>query len=383
MYNNNVINKVETSLNKSMREFLMLLYYACQDKKDVSKKIKDYDLDDIYDICFSTGLTALVDYILEKNNIIDSKFIDTRDIIIAFSIMFNYEIEQLCDYLEENKVKNILVKGMAIRNTYPNEYLREMGDCDILIEKANREIVKNYLLSQDYSDGSDIDNYHDAYILNNMVIEVHYLLIEGGLNNKWKAFNQQAMDNSIALDGKQYCHQLNINDHYIYLIQHGYKHEILKGIGIRFLLDIWFYRKYYKDDLDYEYIDKTLSEMEILDYERHVYELAQLLFEKGIDNIDLDEDLEKEIVLYILSGANNGALNDGQIIQNVDEVKGKGWLDIYLYSLKQLDDRPKWYAFHSPFAYKHKWYRPIYLFGLSVKKVLNNPIKILDLYGKD
>ena len=373
--------KTNIALSEEMKDFLRLLYAGCHNISDKQEEFEKYPLDAIYELSLRTGFTAFIDCVLEINHTRHGSFMTAKDIVTAIYLMRHKAVEELTNYLEEEKIRYLLFKGWVMKDYYIDPIYREMGDVDIYVDPKDFEKAENYLKNTQFEKDDCETTYETSYWRGEIEIEIHHSLLNGGLNSYWNTFQKECLDRSVLLDGKQYGYTLNPDDHYIFMVEHAYKHHVEQGMGIRFLLDLWVYRHYFEEKLNEEYIDETLKKLEIKEYEGHAREVAELLFTDGIDNIELTAELEKEIALYILNGAAQGAFRDGQIIEDINEVKGKSWWYIYRYTLKALEEKPEWYAFHSPFAYKHKWYRPIYMFGLSAKTVLNNPNETANKYG--
>ena len=368
-------------LRKSEIDFLYLLNLGTRQSFDNAHIIEKLDLEKIYKIAVHSGLSAYLNYVLEKNGIRNDKFLYSRDRIIAYQIQLDLQEKWLDALLSKNNISYYPLKGMKIKDCYPEFALREMGDLDILVDKSNRVRIKELLLSNGfYSSDDNLSGYHDSYKNYQFEIEAHYQLINGGLSTFWKKFNKIAKDNAKHIDGSS-RYELSIEDQYIYILMHAYKHHILKGVGVRFLLDIFYYRKNYLDQMDQKYIEETMNKLKLSEFEKEMVSVADLLFKNDLRETEINEEFETLLANFIRSGAVQGSQRDGQIIEKHQEISGKSFLEIFVYSLNKLDENDKWYAFHNYFAYKQKWFRPLYLFYISVKKFINNPYDFILTYG--
>lgn len=81
---------------------------------------------------------------------------------------------------------------------------------------------------------------------------------------------------------KKYANQglnrhMDVNDTYVYIIAHAYKHFIFSGTGIRSLIDIYVYNVSCLVDINY--IKEQCKILGIQDYEKEAREMAYKLFD--------------------------------------------------------------------------------------------------------
>ena len=371
-------------LDKLDKDFLNLLYCAAN-STGIDEIKEDCDMGEMLEMCKKAALTSFVDYYFENTGYYDRRFAEIRNAVIAHQIILGKELEGLYSFFEENKIRYIPFKGSAMSDVYPGFATREMGDADIYVDKKHCNVTDAYLKSQGFTcEKDEATNYNNLYVKGLCNVEIHYKFIGGGLNKCWTDFNKTMVADSSAVEGKEQHYELSIEDHYIYLMMHAYKHFAVMGIGIRFLLDIWYYRKKYEDAVNTSHVKEMLSKLELSQYEADCIELSELIFTRGINNCTLNERQESIIEKYLLSVANRGSEDmDGQIFSDRNEIKGRNWIAIYMTALKKLRDNDQWYAFTYPFAYKHKWFRPFALLHTSVKKVIRDPAGVIKAYGKN
>lgn len=70
---------------------------------------------------------------------------------------------------------------------------------------------------------------------------------------------------------------MDVNDTYVYIIAHAYKHFIFSGTGIRSLIDIYVYNV--SCSVDINYIKEQCKILGIQDYEKEAREMAYKLFD--------------------------------------------------------------------------------------------------------
>lgn len=175
-------------------------------------------------------------------------------------------------YQEFNKenIYPILLKGLLCRNTYGSlENLRMSNDEDIYIRLEDYAKVKKILFHNGYyllhGDDVDFDKVQAIGFSNGILnIEVHIHVIGYGnqlrdpMNDYFKDLDEyeeiEIQDISIRT--------LSKTKHYLFLIMHAFKHFTTCGVGIRQMLDILLWKRIYEKEIDFQYIDQSLKEVD-------------------------------------------------------------------------------------------------------------------------
>ena len=92
----------------------------------------------------------------------------------------NYELEQICQTLEEAEIPFIPLKGSVIRQYYPEPWMRTSCDIDVLVHEE--ELDRAVALFEEKGYKSHPKNSHDVslYSAGGIHIELHYETIEEG-----------------------------------------------------------------------------------------------------------------------------------------------------------------------------------------------------------
>ena len=220
------------------------------------------------------------------------------------TVMFEKEREDLYKYLNDNQIDYLPLKGLIIRNYYPDIYTREYADYDILFDDKGRRLIKEFFLSRGY----EIKHYHkgikdDVYLKNPFYnFEMHRMLFEENIKSRkvMHEYFKNYLSNSSIKDGHE--HYKNNEDFYIYFVGHNYKHFNNAGFGIRTLVDNYLYLKGTK--LDFNYVNKELEKIGCLELCNTINSLTNKLF----DNETLSND-EEELLLYIASSSTYGTID--------------------------------------------------------------------------
>ena len=176
------------------------------------------------------------------------------------------EFELLYSFLREQGLTPYIMKGIILRNLYPNPELRPSADEDLLIRPE--EFPRYHRAMLDYglelvNLDEDIEKAHEVAYQNkekHLYIEVHKQPFPpesgayGDLNTLFEGVQDRHM--TVTIYGQQF-ETLAPADHLLYLICHAYKHFLHMGVGIRQVADMALFANTYGEDIDWEYIYKA------------------------------------------------------------------------------------------------------------------------------
>ena len=261
------------------KEYLYLVYLlkcALNKEKANTTNLSYYD---VFDIACKHSIAAMT-FESVKDNLDASlyrKWEEVKNKAIAKDIYQRAELIKLIKLFEDENIRCMPLKGTIMKNYYPYTYFREMADLDICIDSCNREKVKKILINRDYI----VDQFgkigHDVYFKKPIYnIEIHDYLI----NRLFPKLNQYFKDGfSLAKKQKGNVYYLSNEDFYLHLICHAYKHFYENGTGIRSVLDIYVFRKYFKNQLNEKYIKEKVKLLEIEQFEKNINQLSLVWFE--------------------------------------------------------------------------------------------------------
>ncbi|MBE6816957.1 MAG: hypothetical protein E7520_04555 [Ruminococcaceae bacterium] len=194
---------------------------------------------------------------------------------LARLIAMKSELALLETDLEENGIRFMLLKGSRIKAFYPRESMRQMSDIDILYDQTKRDSLIKIMKSHGYTLYSWSENSDDFHKKPVYTFEFHRELFfdEFGFVPDFSF----VWDNA-TVDSDNSCkYVMSDSDLYLHAIAHLYKHYVLGGVGVRFLMDIYLLLK--KAKLDTAYIADRIGAMELTDFEKTVRELSLALFD--------------------------------------------------------------------------------------------------------
>ena len=219
----------------------------------------------------------------------------------------------ICEKLDEMQVRHMLLKGSVIKKYYPSPDMRTMGDIDIFID-ADRcdEVVKAFI--EDGFEFAGKGDLHTNIRKGNAYVEFHRSMVDS-FHTVLSEYYGDGFGRAEQCDGS-FSYELTDGDFYVFLIAHIAKHYRHGGTGIRSLLDLYVYEKALPD-LDFEYINKELEKIGLLEFCKKIRKIA---FNWYSGDFDGKFDLMSE---YIAAGGVYGIegteMQNSYIFDHIDE----------------------------------------------------------------
>lgn len=204
----------------------------------------------------------------------------------------NIELEKVLDLFEKNDIRTLLVKGSIIKDIYPQNYMREMCDIDIMVHDKDYKKAVKLMQESGYSKYYDTEKHLILTKKPFVIVELHRKLMLK--SEEGYEYFKNIWSSCVNYRNYKNIYQLNLEDAYIFSIIHLHNHLKLMGIKLKDVLDIYLYNEKYKEILDYKKIDEKLNEWNIKKLENSIKDIAYKWFE-GNYNYKLD-DVEKIIL---------------------------------------------------------------------------------------
>ncbi len=268
----------------------LLELLACSIRGEAAPKAQGVDFDRLLKLAERQQIyTAVLPALAESEQLSAGQFKEWNNYRLSElkkTIAVDNERQIICSELENAKIKYMFLKGLIIREYYPKTAMRQMSDNDILYDEAKRdelyEIMKKHGYYLGASGGISDDFYKKPYV----TFEFHRTLFNPEEEfcpqfDAWKNAKPEAEGSSRMIMSKE--------DNYIYALGHMYKHYYcIDGCGVRFVCDIYLLKNS-ADELNWDYINKTLEDFGISEFHKTVLSLADSIFE----NKELETDAEK------------------------------------------------------------------------------------------
>ena len=312
------------------------------------------------------SMTALLFKLLDTIKIEDNNLICILEnqylANVRKTVLFNKERTELFAYLNTNDIDYLPLKGIILKDYYPEESIREFADNDVLFDEGKDELVKEFFVKKNYEIKEFKKGNHDVYLKKPFFnFEMHRSLFgEDGDNQKIVLYFKDYLKKSKIREGKE--HFLTDEDFYIYFTAHTYKHFHVSGCGFRTLVDYYLFLR--NKELDFKYINKELNKIGLLGFSNQIKTLANKLF----DNKPLDAN-EEEVFLFIASSGTYGTLEHS--IEKKVKEKGK-----FKYLVSRVFPPPSFYKYSYPWAYKCWALIPVAWISRFFRILFRNPKNI-------
>ena len=205
-----------------------------------------------------------------------------------------HEYEKIKAKLNECAIEYMPIKGVLIKELYPEPSLRYMNDVDILIHKNEYKKIKELLVNSGYTFHCESDHEYIWIKKGVLNLELHKSLV-ASINEDFYGYFGDGWKKAVKKGNFEYG--MKKEDEFIFLFCHFTKHYRVGGVGVKYIIDLWLYLK--NRELDYKYIENELKNIGVLNFYYNIKKVMAFWFEDG-ENDEMTEFVSKFI---ILSGA--------------------------------------------------------------------------------
>ena len=343
---------------KGAWDLIDLARCALEGKKVSEQRVQAMDLDSVFSLAQFHSLEALVSFAPE---VLLCSWKEAQEKSLRKNLLLDMERRRLSDWMTQNGIWHMSLKGSVLKDLYPRMEMRQMSDLDILYDRQHQTAVRRYMLEQGYTTEGFRDTHHDVFCKPPLyTIELHHTLFERCCDLKLVEYYRDVKHRLLPDVPGSMCHHFSDEDFYIYMIAHAYKHHQDKGVGIRALVDVWVYERSKGDGLDWSYIARECDRLGIGAYENQCRTLARKLF-SGEQLEGLTEQ-EQEMLLFSLRAGTHGTENC-EICHKLKTLQGgegtvTGATKVR-YLLKRLFPDLQWMKQKSRMVRKFPWTLPL------------------------
>lgn len=284
----------------------------------ISKLTKDV-LNTIYAIAMKHDLAHFVAIALRKCGVLDENVVSQsiwKNVRVAMyrSETMQYELNQISELFEKERIAYIPLKGAVIRSYYPASWMRTSSDIDILVREGDLERAKSVLIKHL---GYKVfkNNYHDIAMTSpgHTLLELHFKITE----------NEKGMDQVLSrvweyvypIQEGSYRYVMTSEYLIFHTVAHMLYHFLHGGCGIRFLMDLWILQKHL--EYDQNILDDYYDRCGILKFARHAEQLSKVWFEGKRHN-----ELTMQMQQYIVDGGLFGSF-ESKIVAHRTKMKNR------------------------------------------------------------
>ena len=195
--------------------------------------------------------------------------------LVSHSIVQDYEVKALFSKFDSANISYAPMKGSLLKDLYPNDLYRSMSDADILIKVDEYPKIKQIMLDLGFIEKGETDQDY-AWQKPSCLIELHKALISESNKDFYKYFDTgwKLLKN---IEGTT-RYEFSPEDNYIYLYTHFAKHYRNAGVGIKYVIDFYVYKKAYKD-MDKEYLKEQFKKLNLYDFYVNMERLLEVWFD--------------------------------------------------------------------------------------------------------
>lgn len=284
-------------MNNAEKQFVHILSAGIRGKA-ADKIYENVEWDEVIDLANKHKVEGIVYLALRKSNLV-SKIGEKRLSLLkqkaaitgigqsrhisGLSIVFNKIIEE--------NIPVIVLKGLVVRDFYPQPDQRTMSDADILVHKDDVEKVKNLLIDMGYIFLEDHKASHHIALVHNRypVIEVHWNLFKrDGFSNELEHYERLIWKRAIKVNvGEAEVLSLSYEDLALHLCMHMAAHLASTGFGVRQLCDLVVLVEKKGEEIDW---NSFIMKARMYGFEK--FSLIMFLLCKKLFDIEIPKELE-------------------------------------------------------------------------------------------
>jgi len=248
--------------------------------------IDDIDLEQLYSEAKRHNIQSYIyyclrpfaDHIKSINNDIWIKFEEANRQAIRKNMLLDAERSEIIKFFEANNIWYMPLKGIILQDYYPEYGTRQMADNDILVDSEYRLQIRDYMIERGYHmEDKEMLGNHDAYIKKPCYnYEIHMELMHKSKDGLYDYYHN--IQSKLVQNGTGCGRHFSLEDFYIFMMAHAYKHHIGPGTGLKILIDSYYYLKREENNMDWNYIFQQCGILGISKFEYSIRSLIAKLF---------------------------------------------------------------------------------------------------------
>ena len=235
-------------MNNTQRQFVDILSAGIRGRS-AETLYEDVKWDDLMDLAKAHKVEGIIYLALRKSELVNEIGEENLNKLKKTAIMTGIAqarhikgLEQVFSRFVEEDIPVIVLKGLVVREFYPQPDQRSMSDADILVHKGDVEKVKELLIEIGYKFLEDhIASHHIALAhYQYPVVEVHWNLFKrDGFSEELANYEKLIWNDAIKVSvGESEVLSLGYEDLSLHLCMHMAAHLASTGFGVRQLCDL-------------------------------------------------------------------------------------------------------------------------------------------------
>lgn len=248
-------------MNNAQKQFIDILSAGIRGK--LADKVYDnVEWDEVIDLADKHKVEGIIYLALRKSKLIsnigEGKISLLKQKAAITGITQSRHISGLSTVLNKINERNIpviVLKGLVVREFYPQPDQRSMNDADILVHEGDVEKVKQLLIDMGYVYLEDHKASHHIALVHHKYpfIELHWNLFKrDGFSNELEHYERLIWKRAIKVNvGEAEVLSLSYEDLALHLCMHMAAHLVATGFGVRQLCDFVLLVEHKGDEIDW------------------------------------------------------------------------------------------------------------------------------------
>lgn len=248
-------------MNNAQKQFVDILSAGIRGK--LADKVYDnVEWDEVIDLADKHKVEGIIYLALRKSKLIsnigEGKISLLKQKAAITGITQSRHISGLSTVLNKINERNIpviVLKGLVVREFYPQPDQRSMNDADILVHEGDVEKVKQLLIDMGYVYLEDHKASHHIALVHHKYpfIELHWNLFKrDGFSNELEHYERLIWNRAIKVNvGEAEVLSLSYEDLALHLCMHMAAHLVATGFGVRQLCDFVLLVEHKGDEIDW------------------------------------------------------------------------------------------------------------------------------------
>lgn len=231
-------------MNLAQRQIVEFIKSAINGKQINIDKVKDTDWEEIINLLREHKVEGLVYSVIpnEIKETIPSELLNQwkKEVFMSGVTQQRHmkEIENVLIEFNKENIDVLVLKGLVIRDLYPNATLRTMSDADIVVKGKDLDESKEILTKIGYTEYKQTPNDFMFIKSGCLPIELHWDLADDHFFKQISKFEDDMWPNILPVKiGESNANEMGLEDLSIFQCIHMAKHIVYRGFGIRHLVD--------------------------------------------------------------------------------------------------------------------------------------------------
>lgn len=248
-------------MNNAQKQFIDILSAGIRGKS-ADKVYDNVEWDEVIDLADKHKVEGIIYLSLRKSKLIsnigEEKISLLKQKAAITGITQSRHISGLSTVLNKINERNIpviVLKGLVVREFYPQPDQRSMNDADILVHEGDVEKVKQLLIDMGYVYLEDHKASHHIALVHHKYpfIELHWNLFKrDGFSNELEHYERLIWRRAIKVNvGEAEVLSLSYEDLALHLCMHMAAHLAATGFGVRQLCDLVLLVEHKGDEIDW------------------------------------------------------------------------------------------------------------------------------------